>query len=279
MAGLPQYISASRRNDLPRFHAQEFFAAWRAGAITYNGGYGRSYTVSLRPEDVMGYLFWSKDFGPLLSHPDLPRLLERNNAVFHFTINHMPALEPNLPPLRRRLDTLARLCRMVGPERVLWRFDPICRYTDGAGAAVTTDGAFYEIMPRIADTGVTRCYFSFVTDYNKLRARPVDFLPILTSERLSIARAMREAAGEEGITLHNCCNTDIHGAVPGIEIAHCIDERLLARTDRFGVHRPLRKNPTRKGCGCYASRDIGSYDPPCPHGCLYCYANPALAGR
>ncbi len=30
--------------------------------------------------------------------------------------------------------------------------------------------------------------------------------------------------------------------------------------------------PTREGCGCFASVDIGAYDT-CPHGCIYCYAN------
>jgi hypothetical protein len=34
-----QYISASRRNDLPRFHYRQFFDAWKCGSITYNGGY------------------------------------------------------------------------------------------------------------------------------------------------------------------------------------------------------------------------------------------------
>jgi hypothetical protein len=276
MASAPHYISASRRNDLPRFHTDAFFAARRAGAISYNGGYGRSYTVSLRPEDVAGYLFWSKDFAPMLAHPDFPDLLARNNALFHFTINHAPALEPNVPPLSRRLDTLARLCERVGPERVLWRFDPICRYRDQSGRTVTTDTAFFEIVPHVTALGITRCYFSFMTSYTKLRNRPVHFEPIATPHRLVIAEALRDEAAVAGITLYNCCNTDIHGAVAGIEQAHCVDERLLARTDRFGVHRPLKKRPTRRGCGCYESRDIGSYTPPCAHGCLYCYARPAL---
>ncbi|MBD3314619.1 MAG: DUF1848 family protein [Chitinivibrionales bacterium] len=273
-----QYISASRRNDLPRFHTQAFFDAWRRGAVTYNGGYGRSYTVSLLPEHVMGYIFWSKDFAPLRAHPDFPVLLSRNNALFHFTINDMPALEPNLPALEQRLTTLSRLCRMVGPERVLWRFDPICRYRDSTGRIVTTDAAFYRIFPFMASEGITRCYFSFMTAYNKLRGRPVDFMEIPVEEQIGIAVSLRDAGRQAGITLYNCCNTHLRNAVEGIEQAHCIDESLLAQTDRFGVHRPLKQKPTRMGCGCYESRDIGSYEPPCPHGCLYCYAKPAQGG-
>jgi hypothetical protein len=87
---------------------------------------------------------------------------------------------------------------------------------------------------------------------------------------------MLAAAGNESMKLQNCCNTEIPGLVPGISLAHCIDEALLQETDRFGMHEPLDLKPTRGGCGCYESRDIGSYDPPCPHGCLYCYANPRI---
>lgn len=33
-----------------------------------------------------------------------------------------------------------------------------------------------------------------------------------------------------------------------------------------------RKSPTRAGCWCYDSIDIGMYDT-CLHECVYCYAN------
>ncbi len=274
--GNMQYISASRRTDLPRFFYRQFFDAWRRGEITYDGGYGRSYTVSLRPADVRGYIFWSKDYRPFIEHSLFEELIRTSNAVFGFTINDIPELEPGVAPLEQRLETAAMLCDRVGAERVLWRYDPICRFVNCRGKTITTDRAFYRLLPRLQALGITRCYFSFMALYSKTRSRQADFLSIPAAQRFAISESMLEAARTAGVRLCNCCNPEIPQNVPGVEQAHCVDESLLSETDRFGVHQTLKPKPTREGCGCYESRDIGSYNPPCPHGCLYCYANPAL---
>jgi hypothetical protein len=273
---MPQYISASRRNDLPRFHCRQFFDAWKSGEITYDGGWGRSYTVSLRPGDVLGYIFWSKDYKEFLRQPEFRSLLARNNAIFHFTINNMPAIEPGIPPIEQRLETLRALCNEAGPRRVLWRFDPVCAVAGNDGAITTTEQAFFELLPRISGEGITRCYFSFMSLYNKTKQRPAAFAPFDDNMKIEIGRSMLAAASQAGMTLYNCCNEDVPRLVPGIQVAHCIDNDLLRETDRFGVHRALTPAPTRKGCGCFESRDIGSYSPACGHGCLYCYANPLI---
>jgi hypothetical protein len=272
----PQYISASRRCDLPRFAYRGFFDAWRKGEITYDGGYGRQYTVSLRPEHVCGFIFWSKDFGPFIEHPDFEELIRTSNAVFHFTLNDCPDLEPHMPPLERRVETMRRLCNLVGPERVLWRFDPVCAYETSDGKPTSNEKAFFKLLPRIAGMGVTRCFFSFMSDYAKIRRRPARFVEIDTEQRVEVASAMLASASGEGVELYNCCNPEIPALVPGVSMAHCVDEAILRETDRFGMHKMLEPKPTRKGCGCFESRDIGSYEPPCPHGCLYCYANPRV---
>ncbi len=277
MSGKPQYISASRRTDLPRFHTEHFFQAVRKGEITYDGGYGRAYTVSLRPEDVLGYIFWSKDFSSFIAHPEFRPLIRSNNTVFHFTINNCPELEPFVPSIRTRLDTLRILCDEVGAERVLWRFDPVCQFIDSSGECRRNDLPFYELLKEVASIGIKRCYFSFLTGYRKLAGRSIAFRPLKEHQRIAIAGDMLKAASSESVGLFNCCNEEIPQAVPGIQTAGCVDESVLAATDRFGVHRVLKAKPTRTGCGCYESRDIGSYSDPCPHGCLYCYGNPLIS--
>jgi len=273
----PQYISVSRRTDIPRFFHDQFLTAWQKGAITYDGGYGRSYTVSLKPEDVLGYIFWSKDYSQLLADSRFMQLFQQNNAVFHFTVNDCPELEPNVAPLTQRLETLNKLCQTVGPERVLWRFDPICKYVSHSREVRSNAAAFYKILPVMAKAGVGRCYFSFMSNYSKLRGRRLKFLAFTDSEKIAITEAMLAATQKVGIKLLNCCNIDLQELVPEVVMANCVDNQLLQKTDRFGLHLPLKAKPTRQGCGCYTSRDIGSYNPACPHGCYYCYANPAIS--
>jgi len=274
---MPQYISVSRRNDIPRFFYRQFFGSWRQGEITYDAGYGRRYTVSLKQEDVLGFIFWSKDFSSFLAEKDFRALISENNAIFHYTINDCPELEPGVAPLASRLDTLRRLAERVGPERVVWRFDPICKYSLKKGVEKDNAAAFFSLLPRVKETGVNRCHFSFISLYKKVLLRDnVRFLPIPSSEKLALAAAMLQSARNEGMGLYCCCGESIIDQIQGIGRARCIDQDLLETTDRFGIHRKLKKKPTRDGCGCYESRDIGSYSTSCPHGCLYCYANPAL---
>lgn len=270
----PQYISVSRRTDIPRFYHRAFFSAWQEGAITYDGGYGRTYTVSLQRADVLGYIFWSKDFSLFIKDARFKELVAANNAVFHFTINHCLALEPRLAPLEKRLDTMARLCDLVGSERVLWRFDPLCKYLRDSDGLRDNVAAFFILLPFMEKIGISRCYFSFMAPYAKLKQRDIFFLNFAPQERIAIAKKMQLAAKEAGITLYNCSNGELTENVPEIHAAHCVDNDLLEQTDRFNRHLRLKPKPTRKHCGCHESRDIGSYLQRCPHGCLYCYATP-----
>jgi hypothetical protein len=266
----PVIISASRRTDIPAFYMPWFVGRLRAGTVSYPNPFGRQiHQVSLRPQDVHSIVFWSKNYRPFLRYLDV---LERNGYRFvcHYTITGAPrALEPHVPDWRVSVETLRALANRIGPQRVSWRFDPIV-FTD------RLDANFYvtrfTTLAQALSGYTTRCYFSFATFYAKaqrrLAAAGVQYRDPPLDEKRALAQTLADLAADVGMKLYACCQPDLVGGA--VEPAACIDaEWLAALFPSPPLHAPAR--PTRPGCGCAASRDVGIYDT-CLHGCRYCYA-------
>jgi hypothetical protein len=69
--------------------------------------------------------------------------------------------------------------------------------------------------------------------------------------------------------LQSCCCEYLED-IPGIEKAHCVDGNLISELLDDGT--VFYNHPSRPGCGCDESVDIGQYGT-CKAGCVYCYAN------
>ncbi|GAB4317127.1 MAG: DUF1848 domain-containing protein [Promethearchaeota archaeon] len=290
-----QVISFSRRTDGPAFYFDRF-AAWvdRGHATVENPVNRRRGRVSLAPGDVAGFVFWSKDFGPMLDKWDALRPYERRPgltarrvqvpAFFQFTRNAPNAtLEPSSPSLDESFSQLRQLVELTSPDHVNWRFDPVVFWRDEDGQVKNNAGGFAEIADQFAEVGVKRCTFSFATLYRKVRRRMSaagfrvhDPTP---AERMRVARKVASAAARRGIRVSACCDPAL-ARVPGVERASCVDGALLGRLwgERVSTARDAGQ---RADCRCTRSRDLGGYGPEwrCRHACLYCYANPAWARR
>src|SRR5512136_284208 len=97
----PQVISVSRRTDIPAFYTEWFLHRIRAGYARYRNPFGgQNYEVSLKPDDVMAFVFWSRNYGPLLPYlTDLAQLGYR--GYFHFTLTGFgKPLEPHAPTVQ-----------------------------------------------------------------------------------------------------------------------------------------------------------------------------------
>lgn len=232
------------------------------------------HRISLRPENVMAFVFWSKDYTPLLPYLDE---LDAGGyrMLFHFTINGLPkAFEPRVPDAVDMVECAHTLSRRYGADAVLWRYDPVL-------ISSITDRRYH--LDRFRDLCmalegvVKRCYFSFTVFHNKVRrnARALQretgivLHNLPTADRIEIANILADVASEHGIEMLSCCGDYLVGGK--ISKAHCTDAALLCRLypDRA---RRLAEAPTRDGCGCCECTDIGMYDT-CAHGCVYCYAN------
>jgi hypothetical protein len=95
-------------------------------------------------------------------------------------------------------------------------------------------------------------------------------LDLSIEQKREYARRLAGIANKFNIRLQACCNALL--VCEEIDKAHCIDMNRLASLWGIPLEGPEPYTPTRKGCGCTRSLDIGAYDT-CLSGCLYCYAN------
>ena len=251
-------ISASRRTDIPAYHAPWLMERLREGfAMVANPMNPHQVRrVDLRPEAVDGIVFWSKNPAPLLAHE---KALRAYRCAWQFTLNAYAAdVEPGVPGEAARLETLKRLADAFGPERVEWRYDPIL-----ISAAYPAEWhlASFERLARAIAPYARGCTISFVDFYRcALRGlRACGARDIALEERQALAQQLQAIADACRLPLRACCEEGLPLAQ-----AHCVNAA------DFGLPAKADKNQ-RPGCGCAPSADIGAYGT-CPAGCAYCYA-------
>lgn len=263
-------ISVSRRTDIPAFYSDWFFNRLRDGyVITRNPmNHGQIKRISLLPEDVDCFVFWSKNPKPMLSRLNE---LKRYLYYFQFTItSYGTDVEQYLPKKPGIIDTFKQMSDILGRERMIWRYDPI--FITQKYSIDYHIRYFAEIAGRLK--GYTNTVIiSFIDLYPKFQKRfPVGELSF--EEKHTIAASLSAIARNNGMKIKTCAE-EIDLSCYGIEHASCIDARLISGLTDKPLHIKADKNQ-RPACGCASSVDIGTYNT-CRNGCLYCYANYSLS--
>ena len=269
-------VSASYRTDIPAFYSDWFLNRVAAGGAQFRNPFGGgTVAVSLRPGDVDGIVFWTRNFAPLMDR--LTPVVDRGwPFVVQFTVTGYPRLlEPSVIRAADAAAQVAQIARRFGARAAVWRYDPIL-------LSSATDAEWHRAtFARLADLlrgHVDETVVSFVEPYRKTR-RNLDRLARDTGlewrlpeaeEKAALVRDLAAIAGDSGMALTLCTQPALAETVAGIAApARCIDTRRLGDVAGRPVAAPTRGN--RPGCLCAQSRDIGAYDT-CPHGCAYCYA-------
>jgi len=188
--------------------------------------------------------------------------------------------EPGAPALRQALAQLDELVSFAGnPLRVSVRFDPVLFWEDG-GAVCSNLPFFPEVAAAASGLGIKDIRTSFAQWYGKAKRRAATrrfpFVDPPDEEKRAHAAALAETVAAHGLTLFACSQPALAG-IPGLKPSACIDAALLESLHPEREPAARRKDRSqRAGCLCTESKDIGSYSQTCPHGCVYCYANPSL---
>ena len=263
-------ISASRRTDIPAYFSQWFINRMREGYVLVRNPMNPRQVnrVSLTPDVVDGIVFWTKNPLPLL---DKLNSLKDYAFYFQFTITpYGTDIEPNIPSKEEVvIPAFQRLADLIGPHRVIWRYDPIMlspKYSIDYHIQ-----AFEKIAGRLKDH-TKKCTISFIDMYrNTLKnVQRMNLLDFPQEKMLELSKSLADIAGTYGLRLDACAEkTDLRQF--GIDPARCIDNQLLDGILECSLHTGKDKNQ-RPECGCASSIDIGMYNT-CRNLCGYCYAN------
>ena len=236
-------ISASRRSDIPAFYSRWFMNRIEAGFVLVANPFNSRQIrrIRLRPDAVEAIVFWTRHAAPLL--PALPRLEALGyRSLFHVTLTGYPSrLEPHLPPLEQALASFLALSRLLGPERVIWRYDPIllCNWLPVA----EHQRRFSQLAAALA--GHTRqVVISFADLYGK-SVRQLDRVPGLQYQDLlaqpeplaELLGALQRSAADYDLQLSSCAEA-VDLSRWQIAPGRCIDVALLNRL--FGLDLPQR---------------------------------------
>ena len=261
-------INTGARTDTVQFYTPWLLKRFEEGYVfSRNPLFPNKVTrYELTPETVDCVEFCSKNYRPILK--DLHRITDRFSTHFQYTITaYGKDIEPGVPSIDERIDTLLGLEKQVGAGRICWRYDPVLlteKYT------IDVHKKTFEYLAERLTGHVDRCIFSFVEMYKKLKTNMPELIPLTEEDRETLAENLGSTAKKYGLFLQTC-GTDGDYSRYGIHPSGCMTLEMLGQANGI-TFRGRKHKGSRAGCHCIESRDIGAYDT-CLNGCRYCYAN------
>ena len=264
-------VSVSRRCDIPRFQFEWFMEQLNAGFVETVNPYNSRQVrrVSLKPDEAV-FVFWTRDPQNILDNAD-----ELTNRGFRFyvmvTVTGYPlALEPGMVRTSKALRATNDLARKIGPDRVIWRYDPIL-------LSSVTDENFhrknFKTITHNLEGSVKRVIISIYDEYRGAKQRldameKMGILRLTDIDPAGLLTDMAKSAEEAGIEIQSCARKEDYspyGIMPGA----CIDPVLIGKL--WALETSGKDKNQRPNCLCCQSVDIGSYRL-CSAKCVYCYA-------
>jgi hypothetical protein len=236
--------SLSRWSDLPHAKWDWFKRSLAAGQmIGVDGRTGVPGMWSLRPEDTLGLVFWTKNPANLVKDR---ALLAGFRFRVHVTLTGWHEVEEGAPGIEEGIRLIGATVDAFGPDAVVWRFSPI-------PVLPTHDvlARFWTIVQGVRAVGLRRVYTSFLHDN--------DLLPETRAEdaRQALLLNLAEKAGDFDLI---SCRIDPTRPIGTVRKGVC--------EDGFTFAPGLDKD----ACGCALTVDPFTVNESCTMGCKYCYA-------
>ena len=242
-------------NTGARTDTAQYFSAWLLKRFEEGFVYTRNPLFPnkvtkyiLSPDKIDCVLFCSKNYAPIL--PRLREITDKYRTYFHYTITaYGKDVEPGVPSVGESMATLAELEKIVGKEKISWRYDPVLltkEYT--VGRILDTFACMAEKLAPHID----RCIFSFVEMYKKLEINMPELIPMTQAERDRIAEGLGKIAAKYGIWLQTC-GTNGDWSRYGIHSSGCATLEILGKANGCAfrdIRHMVRADPNEKSRSC-----------------------------
>lgn len=241
------YIVASTNTDIPTYYSKWLNERHAEGSVELPAYVDpeRTIVVSLLPEDVKGYVFYSKNYGPFLRFctpfVDSPTIL-------FFTVGDAAIFQARVSPFAKLFEQARALRQRFAAGEVIWKLPPL--FFDRDGRLLYADN-LESVAAGMRAAGVEKCM---------LEAYSSGFNP----------QAMRERLRLHGI------DDFVEAETPArLEaVAALIDDLNRYNFEVIGNESPLfpdlRVSDIENRIEAF---DIGRMGMPCPTKCLYCDTN------
>lgn len=262
-------LSVSRRTDIPAFYWEWFLNRVKAGFVDVRNPMNihQVSRIDIRPNVVDCIVFWTKNAGNIIPHLDQ---LKDYKYYFQYTINpYNKLIEENVPLKKDIIENFKSLSEIIGPNRVIWRYDPILLT---GNINIEYHLRYFEELAKRLQRYTQRCVISFVDLYKKTVSNTRDLMmrEPTDNEMHILAQKLSIIAKNYKMEVLSCSeNIDLDAE--GVKHGCCIDRNLIEKIVGYKIDVKKDKNQ-RKECGCVESVDLGAYNT-CLHACKYCYAN------
>ena len=261
-------INVGGRTDIVNYYSEWLLKRFEQGFVYSRNPFYPNYVYkyNLNPEVVDCVIFCSKNYKPIIEN--LHKISDKYNVFCHYTITaYGKDIEPNVPDINESIKILKELYKIVGKNRIAWRYDPIL-LTDFYTAEKHLQT--FEFLAEELSPYISFCIFSFVEMYKKLEINMPEIIPFTPDDKKKILTGLGQIAKNHNLKIQTCAG-DKDYTQYGIAQSGCITSEILSKANNLTFKKIAHKG-NRKNCKCMPSRDIGAYDT-CPNGCKYCYAN------
>lgn len=264
-------INTGSRTDIPAYFSEWFYNCIREGYVLVRNPYYPSQVTRylLDPEVIDVIVFCTKNPLPMLDKTDSIKMVLSSFDTFWFvTITPYEAdIEPFVPPKEQVMDSFQRLSRLIGKQRISWRYDPIFiteKYS------VDYHIKQFAAMSNILSAYTNQCVVSFIDLYEKTKKNFRGIRSVTNQEQEQLIAAFSEIAKKNALQIHLCCE-NVNLTRENVDADGCMSKPVLEKALGCKLDVPQKKM-ARAECACLLGADIGTYNT-CGHGCLYCYAN------